>query len=275
MTMEKAVRKGISTFAMVGAGRVAWHLSQAMAKAGYEPLCVYSRTLANAATLAERLKCPAVDDLEQVPLEVDAIVIAIKDDAIADVAARLCPARAGSLFIHTAGSVSIDVFSGLAKRYGVMYPMQSFSKERKLDFRKIPIFVEGNDEPSLSAIRGIAESISDVSVINLSSADRKRMHLAAVFASNFTNHCYAQAAELLRGAGVPFSALLPLIDETCAKVHEMPPRDAQTGPAVRYDQRVMAAHESMLTGDAREIYRCMSRSIHHTATDSQKQDNAK
>lgn len=265
----------IRTFAMIGAGRVAWHLSQAMMSAGYEPLCVFSRTLANAAALAERLKCPAVDDLERVPRVADAIVIAIKDDAIAEVASRLCPSRSGSLFIHTAGSVSIDVFAGVAKRYGVVYPMQSFSKERKLDFKKIPIFVEGNDERSQSAVRSIAESISGVSVINLGSADRKRMHLAAVFASNFTNHCYARAASLLRGAGVPFSALLPLIDETCAKVHEMSPRDAQTGPAVRYDKRVMAAHESMLTGDALEIYRCMSRSIHHTATDSQKQDNAK
>ena len=156
----------------------------------------------------------------------------------------------------------MTVFEGYADRYGVLYPMQSFSKERRVDFAGIPVFIEGADP----LIRQLAESISR-RVYPLSTADRKYLHLAAVFACNFANHCYALAADVLERHGLPFDVLLPLIDETARKVHELHPLDAQTGPAVRYDENVINMQAALLSDPAvRELYERLSLSIHQKAT---------
>jgi predicted short-subunit dehydrogenase-like oxidoreductase (DUF2520 family) len=141
--------------------------------------------------------------------------------------------------------------------------MQTFSKERRVDFSRIPVFIEGSDAATLDLLRTLAASVSR-QVTELSSEARRHLHLAAVFASNFTNHCYALAAEVLSRHGLPFSVMLPLIDETAAKVHDMLPADAQTGPAVRYDTQVIEAQSQLLAAlpQAREVYDVMSRSIH-------------
>jgi predicted short-subunit dehydrogenase-like oxidoreductase (DUF2520 family) len=146
--------------------------------------------------------------------------------------------------------------------------MQTFSKERLVDFSCVPIFIEGADDVALDLARRLAESVSrEVRV--LSSADRKHLHLAAVFACNFANHCYAQSAKILEQHGLPFEVMLPLIDETALKVHSMHPFAAQTGPAIRYDQNVIEAQKALLSDDAdtQEIYDIMSKSIHRLAND--------
>lgn len=254
------------TFFMVGAGNVAWHLSQALKRADFVPTGVYSRRKSKAEALANILQCNAYDSFDNVMEQACTFVISVKDDAIADVLERAYAASPNSIFIHTAGSVSIDVFKNKAKSYGVLYPLQSFSIKRDLDFYDIPLFVEGNNEHATSLLCGIATKLSKRPVTVLNSEHRKKMHLAAVFASNFTNHCYACAKQLLEESGVKFSALLPLIDETCKKVHELSPEDAQTGPAVRYDKTVLSMQEKMLQGAKLDIYRSISRSIHETAT---------
>ena len=249
----------------IGAGRLAWHLVQALSGAGHEVVQVYSRTEESAAALAAKVGAQPVCRMDDVG-DADVYVVAVKDAVLADVVRQLCKGRAARVFLHTAGSMPMQVFDGQAAHYGVFYPMQTFSKERALDFSRIPIFLEGSDPVALGVARTLAESVSR-QVVELSGEGRRRLHLAAVFACNFANHCYELASEVLQEQGLPFSVMQALVDETAAKVSELSPRQAQTGPAVRYDQNVMEAQLSLLADRplAQQIYRLMSKSIHETA----------
>ena len=228
--------------AMIGRGRVATHMSKALLKAGHGVVSVNSRTL------------------EELPQDADVYIIAVKDSALQDVIRQLTnllkTKNDAPLIVHTAGSMPLSVFEGYAENGGVFYPMQTFSMKREVDFREIPLFIEGKDK----RIRELAESISE-HVYELSSDDRKYLHLAAVFACNFTNHCYTLAAEVLEKKGLPFDVMLPLVDETARKVHELHPHEAQTGPAVRGDENVMNAQAALLDGRNKEIYELLSKSI--------------
>lgn len=148
----------------------------------------------------------------------------------------------------------------------LFYPMQTFSKLREVDFRDIPIFVESRSEEDTRFLKDIAATLSE-QVYEATSEQRKSLHLAAVFTCNFTNHMYALAAELLKKYQLPFEAMLPLIDETARKVHELEPRAAQTGPALRYDENVIDGHICMLADEPemQELYRKISESIHRLA----------
>ena len=148
-------------------------------------------------------------------------------------------------------------------RYGVFYPMQSFTKSRELDLSNVPVYIEGDSEATLSTIRLLAESVSK-KVRVMDSEKRRKLHLAAVFASNFVNCCYDLASEIMRDIDADFSDFLPLIDETASKVHDITPREAQTGPAVRYDQNVMMRQLELLQDRpiAHKVYEVMSEAIH-------------
>ena len=160
----------------------------------------------------------------------------------------------------------MNIWQGHVVRYGVLYPMQTFSKQREVDFGQIPFFVEGNSEEDVRLLKDIASALSE-KVYEASSEQRKSLHLAAVFTCNFTNHMYVLAAELLKKYGLPFEAMLPLIDETARKVHELEPLAAQTGPAVRYDENVIDEHLRMLADEPQmlELYREISENIHRLA----------
>lgn len=214
------------------------HMGKALLKAGHKVVSVNSRTLA------------------ELPQDADVYIIAVKDSALQEVISKVTKGREGQLFLHTAGSMPLSVFEGYADNAGVLYPMQTFSMDREVDFREIPLFIEGADP----RIRAVAESLS-AHVYELSTADRKYLHLAAVFACNFANHCYTLAADVLQKKGLPFDVMLPLVDETARKVHELHPTEAQTGPAVRGDQNVMQAQAALLDGKAKEIYELLSQSI--------------
>lgn len=252
--------------AFIGAGRVATNLSRALVAAGHDTVQVYSRTMESARAVADVAGGSPTDDLGRLTHDADVYIFAVKDSALAELIPQVCKGREQKVFIHTAGSVPMDVFKGMALHYGVLYPLQTFSKEREADFSDIPCFVEVSDECSARAIVALATSISR-RVSPLSSDDRKWLHLASVFACNFANHCYAIAADILERRGLPFDALLPLIDETALKVHHMAPADAQTGPAVRYDENVLREHGRMLATDpfAKDLYDRMSISIHKKA----------
>ena len=252
----------------VGAGRLATNFASALKQNGHRILAVWSRTIASDQAMGAKVGCQATDKLDALPLQADAFVVAIKDAALAEVIPSLCKGRENQVFLHTAGSMPLTVFSGYTQHGGVLYPMQTFSKERLVDFSCVPIFIEGADDVALDLARRLAESVSrEVRV--LSSADRKHLHLAAVFACNFANHCYALSAKILEQHGLPFEVMLPLIDETALKVHSMHPFAAQTGPAIRYDQNVIEAQKALLSDDAdtQEIYDIMSKSIHRLAND--------
>ena len=249
--------------ALIGAGNLATNLGPALKGVGHEVVQVYSRTMESAVLLADKLECSCTNNIDEITHEADIYIMAVKDDALESLAQKLCKGRAGSLFLHTAGSMPLDVFKDVAKHYGVLYPMQTFSKNKSLDFNKIPCFVEAEGEVSLTILKSLAASISD-RVYELTSENRKYLHLSAVFACNFANHCYSIAADLLEKHGIPFNVMLPLIDETAEKVHHLSPREAQTGPAVRYDENVMQKHEALLhdAPNYEEIYKLMSKSIH-------------
>lgn len=268
---------------LIGAGNLATHLGKALHAAGHDMLQVFSRTMQSAETLASLLDAEPLTDIAQVRDDADVYIFSVKDSALVQLVAQLCrheadglgedgavnalcKAKKGELervFLHTAGSMPMSVFKGMAQHYGVLYPMQTFSKQREVDFSIIPCFVEANDEFAQKQIEGMAREISG-RVYQLSSEDRKYLHLSAVFACNFANHCYAISQELLEEHGIPFDVMLPLINETAAKVHEMKPKDAQTGPAVRYDENVIGKQSKLLENHPhfKQVYDSMSKSIH-------------
>ena len=257
----------------IGAGNLATRLGAALKVAGHETLQVYSRTMESAAALAERLGCPATDRLEEVNRTADVYIFSVKDSALDGLVARVAPTVGAALCLHTAGSMPLDVFRGRAVRYGVLYPMQTFSRSREVCFREVPCFVEASDEEALSATMVLASSISG-RVEVMSTGQRAYLHLAAVFACNFANHCYALSAAVLEKQGIPFEVMLPLIDETARKVHDMCPCEAQTGPAVRFDENVIGRHVAMLDDDGHlnKVYEMMSRSIHETAQEKKEKE---
>ncbi len=228
--------------ALVGRGRVAVHLKKALLQAGHSVQM-----------------CGGRDGLEPVADDVDVAVISISDNALPDISGSIVFGNAETLVVHTAGSVPMDVLP--YRHRGVLYPMQTFSMDRDVDMRDVPFFVETALKEDMPVLELLARSISD-KVMQLDSEHRKVLHLAAVLCCNFTNHLYDLTAGLLERNGIPFGMMLPLIDETVAKVHQMHPHDAQTGPAVRGDDKVMAAHLAMIDDPSlHEIYELLSKSI--------------
>ena len=252
---------GSKRIVLIGAGNVATHLGMALQGAGHEVVQVYSRTEASASALAERLGVPFTISLEEV-VEADIYIVSVKDAVLQALLPSVVKGREGALFVHTAGSIPMDVWKGVTNRYGVLYPMQTFSKSREVDFNTVSFFVEANGEEDLEALVQLASSLSP-KVYKAASEQRMSLHVAAVFACNFSNHMYALSAKLLEKYGMPFEAMLPLIDETARKVHELSPADAQTGPAIRRDGNVMDKHLALLSDEPvlQEIYEMISKSI--------------
>ena len=244
--------------ALVGAGNLATNLAVALQEAGHTIVQVFSRTSQSAELLAERVGTSAITDLHQLVSDADLYIVSISDSALSTLDYSAFPPQA--LVVHTAGSIPMDVIP--LSRRGVFYPMQTFSRQRIVDFSDIPIFVEASSEDDTTFLLDFARTINN-KVYRLSSADRIYLHLAAVYCSNFVNHCYAMSEEILRQHGLPFSVMLPLVDEVAAKVHQVSPQEAQTGPAIRHDYNVIRHHLSLLEDQPRlqEIYEIMSESI--------------
>lgn len=247
----------------IGAGNLATNLAKALYYKGFRIVQVYSRTEESARALAEKVEAGYTTDLNELSKEARLYIVALKDAALVELLPQITEGKKNALLVHTAGSIPMNVWEGYAERYGVFYPMQTFSKQREVDFQNIPFFIEARTPEDVELLKAIANTISD-KVYEATSEQRKSLHLAAVFTCNFTNHMYALAAGLLEKNNLPFDVMLPLIDETARKVHELTPGEAQTGPAVRYDLNVINNHLSMLadTPALQEIYKLMSKSIH-------------
>lgn len=247
---------------ILGAGRVGTHLCRAFMGGGNE-VTVWNRSIASARQLAIETGCSVAQHMDDFPVDADAYLICVKDDALETVAkdfSRVFGDRTG-VVAHTAGSKPMSLLKGKFPKAGVLYPMQTFSKEKALDYSKIPFFVEESDETN-SVLKDLAGSVSN-HVYFLNSDQRRYLHLASVFACNFSNHCYALASDILAKIDVPFSVLLPLIRETAQKVESIPPRVAQTGPAARGDMSVIQSQELLLDDDKnlQQLYKLMSQSI--------------
>jgi predicted short-subunit dehydrogenase-like oxidoreductase (DUF2520 family) len=182
----------------------------------------------------------------------------VKDDAIADIITST--ADNGALWIHTAGSKPIDLFAGRREHYGVLWPMQSFSREIVAPLDDVHFFAEASDESTLADLMALGHLMSR-HVIEADSVKRRQLHVASVFSCNFANHMWTLASEVLHDADLPFEAMLPLIRTTVDKLDRLSPFQSQTGPAVRHDHQVIDSHLAMLDGDKRELYRMLSDSI--------------
>ncbi len=250
---------------ILGAGNVATHIARALQSGSYRIVCVYSRTLSHAECLAREVEGADTftDDISCIPPS-DILLFALKDDAVQSIAAELH--RTGkhedALWVHTSGSLPLSAL-GKGEGAAVVYPLQTFSKSKPLDFAQVPLFVEGADDASVRQATTLAHALS-LKVLPLDSRQRASLHLAGVFANNFANHCIAIAAQMLRDNDLPAELLRPIVEETVNKLRTLSPVEAQTGPAVRWDENIMAKHLQMLSGNEplQQLYRLMSRDIH-------------
>ena len=252
-----------TSIVFIGAGNLATNLAKTLYYKGFRIVQIYSRTEESARTLAQVVEAAYTTDLSSVATDAQLYIVSLKDAAFVQLLPEIVAGKEDALWVHTAGSIPMDVWAGKVNRYGVFYPMQTFSKQREVNFQEVPFFVEAKRPEDVELLKAVAATLSE-KVYEASSEQRKSLHLAAVFICNFTNHMYALAADLLEKYNLPFDVMLPLIDETARKVHELAPRDAQTGPAVRYDENVMNNHLAMLVDSPalQEIYKLMSKSIH-------------
>lgn len=252
-----------TSIVFIGAGNLATNLAKALYQKGFRIVQIYSRTEESATALAQAVEAESTTDLSAVVEDAQLYIVSLKDAPFVQLLPEIVAGKSKGLWVHTAGSIPMNVWEGQVERYGVFYPMQTFSKQREVDFRDIPIFVESHSAEDTHFLKEIAAALSE-RVYEATSEQRKSLHLAAVFTCNFTNHMYALAAELLKKYELPFEVMLPLIDETARKVHEVEPRAAQTGPAIRYDENVINGHLQMLADEPemQELYRLISGSIH-------------
>jgi len=247
---------------IIGSGNVATHFALALQAKGITICQIYSRTTTNAEILAKKIDVPYTSEISDIYRNADVYIYALKDSSFLKLLKKFdLPNTA--LHIHTSGSVSMKDFFGYTEKYGVLYPLQTFSKNKVVDFSQIPICVEAIDLDVEKQILDMANLLSPkVYIIN--SEKRKKLHLAAVFACNFSNYMYDIAFDIVMSAGIDFEILKPLIAETADKINTMTPREAQTGPAVRYDENTINKHLSLLNRkkNLREIYRILSKNIH-------------
>ena len=237
---------------LIGQGNVATNLHHAFALKGLRTQMVSSR-----------------EGLDSLPAA-DVYIYAVRDEALPQVVQKIAEESkkpinthlCTALHLHTSGTMPISVFGDALPHAGVMYFFQTFSKAKLIDdFSQIPVFVEGKQIDDLSAIFTLAQTLTP-RVYEASQHDRERLHVAGVFANNFTNHMYAIAADILKDTHIPFQVLLPLIDQTAEKIRHLSPHDAQTGPAKRHDEQVMNHHLSLLTTpEQKQLYTLISQMI--------------
>ena len=221
---------------IIGSGNVAsW-----FAQVGFHEGClinqVYSRNIEHAKECAQWCMATPIDSLEELSPDSDIYIFAVKDDCLSELVASI-PFKM-NLAVHTSGSVSKNIFKGYARRYGVLYPCQSISKESDFTKLKVPLCVEGNSAKTEDRLSYFASYWSD-RVYSVSEQQRFQLHLAAIFANNYINALYDIAYGQMEAAGLDWELLLPLIENTAKKVREMTPRQAQTGPARRGDSVVI------------------------------------
>ena len=233
----------------IGAGRVAHHLVHAL-KQRHQIIQIYSQGFVHAQKLATEVKAEAVHTFAELSAEIDVLIIAVSDSAISDVIQHVHTYLPNTLIVHTSGSTDIEKLTKVHARAGVFYPLQTFSLEREIDWYSTPLFIEATHLTDLITLLQLANELSQ-RVYQYNSAQRLSLHLAAVFACNFSNYCYDMAKQIVDAKQVDFSLLYPLIIETAQKALQAEPRNMQTGPAMRGDANIIAMHAQMLKQDQR------------------------
>jgi predicted short-subunit dehydrogenase-like oxidoreductase (DUF2520 family) len=260
--------KEINSVCILGAGNVATHLGKSVKNAGIEVSQIYNRTKKTAIELADNLGCSYTSDLNKITETVDLFLFAVSDSAIVPI----LKSRnwENKLLIHTSGTIPSEIFKPYTNRFGVIYPLQTFSKAREIDFSSIPLFIIANNPFTLATLKSFCSNLSE-SVSEIDSDKKAILHLAAVFANNFSNHMYTIADELLKKNDLSFDLLFPLIIETANKAIKMKPWKVQTGPAVRNNKEVIQKQTEMLSSkpEWQKIYTFVSESIqkYHNSSD--------
>lgn len=241
---------------IIGSGNVAQHLIKAFAKSEViEIVQVFSRKKEALASIINFEKI--ISDFEEI-IEADLYIIAVSDKAISEVSKQL-PFQ-NRIVVHTSGAASIDTLDP-KNRKGVFYPLQTFSKNKAIDFSTVPMCLEAENTFDFRVLESVAKSISNA-VFPINSDQRKALHVSAVFVNNFTNHLYQIGQEICTEHQVPFEVLRPLIQETAEKIKTLDPIDAQTGPAKRNDSTTIEAHLEYLTNEnQKNIYKLLTQSI--------------
>ncbi|MCC5931857.1 MAG: DUF2520 domain-containing protein [Cyclobacteriaceae bacterium] len=246
----------------IGSGNVAWHLAPALENAGHRVREVYSRNPHNAEALIGRLYSAEPNEtLDFTDSPSSVYIISINDDAIQQIAREIVLPD-DAVILHTSGSTALDVLSYTASdNIGVLYPLQTFSKKRKMDMAQVPLLIEAGNKDTLKIIGHMARSVSK-NVYEVKSKDRMIAHISAVFVCNFTNYLYSVGDDLLQTCGLDFDILKPLIAETVHKAFELGPYAAQTGPAKRADMKILDQHMDFL-GDtsSAQVYKLISQLI--------------
>ncbi len=251
----------IENIVIIGAGNLATQLALALIEKGILIKQVYSRNIASANELAKIVHASYTADLSQLITDADLYIIAVKDSAIQEVLENLS-INEDQMVVHTAGSIPMNILDGFTNNYGVFYPLQTFSKSRRVDFLDIPICIEANHPANLLKLEELGKRLSN-SVHQINSGERKTLHLAAVFTNNFVNHLYSIGADILHDKKLDFSLLKPLIRETAEKIETLSPIEAQTGPAKRNDQSIINTQLKMLQSkpEFQKIYSFVTESI--------------
>ncbi len=240
---------------IIGSGNVAFHLAKAFTQNNIEVSQIFGRNEVELNKISEELNIPySTKELA----DADLYLISVSDSAVEQVSDLIKTEKA--LVAHTSGSLPLEILKGNYRKAS-FYPLQTFSKTKNLDYSKIPFFIETENQIDEKSLFELASIISE----NVETSDyekRKYIHLTAVFACNFVNHLFARAKEISDSQDLDFNYFIPLIDETVEKIHHLEPRTAQTGPAVRGDERVLKLHEVLITNEEhRKIYNTMNESI--------------
>lgn len=249
----------IKTVNIIGAGNVATQLALALERAKKGTVqAILSKRMPNAQLLADRIDAKAITDFNALP-SADLILIAVKDDAIAEVVMQLHPTSA---VVHTSGSKSVDLLSKFSN-YGILYPLQTFSKGRLIEMANVPFFLDvPNNQIFSDQLAAFCKNYLSNLIYYADSDKRATIHLAAVIASNFSNHLLAEAEQILKADDMPLHILAPLLKETLAKAFELGPVSAQTGPAKREDEIVLNRQLAALADeDVKRIYQLISKRI--------------
>lgn len=244
----------------IGAGNIATRLATEFFNKGNDILCIYSKTKDSARILAEKLNSEWTTDLLYLPPEADIYFLTIPDQYIDEHIDKINFGR--GIAIHCSGSLNIDIFQGKVENFGVFYPLQTFSKTRIINFNKVPVCIESNDNEILRVLKDVGNQISD-DVRIIDSNSRKFLHIAAVFVCNFVNHMYSIADNILKMNNMQFDMLVPLMEETLKKAMVSEPQLAQTGPAIRNDENIVKKHLELLSfsQDFHDLYKMISSSI--------------
>ena len=248
---------------ILGAGNLATHFTNALLKTKIQILQIYSRSIESAKSLAIPNKLSYTNNITEINPNADIYIFMLSDDGICETIKEF-PIKS-KILIHSAGSISMDIFKDKTTNYGVFYPYQTFSKNDELKFSDVPICIEASNKTTMESLRTLS-NILGCTYFETNESDRKHIHLAAVFACNFMNHCIYLGEKILQDADIDTKLLTPLLEQSFKKIISKGAKTSQTGPALRMDKSVLKKHKEMLSHNKQQlnIYEILSTNINDT-----------